>query len=248
MSTDSDKPSARNPTWSRDELIVTLDFYLRHSSSLSGKTSKEIIELSEFLNRLREQVGGSGDGKLRNVNGIYMKLMNFRRFDPDYSGAGLQRSEREDEVVWDLYSSRKEELRKLSDAIQSFVNLDNVDLVHEPVNVDEEDGEEGRLLTKIHRIRERNSHIIERKKRSVLKRPDELACEACGFDFSKAYGVHGEGFIECHYTKPVSEMRPGDRTRLQDLALVCSNCHRMIHRRRPWLSIGQLKSLINGIS
>jgi hypothetical protein len=33
-------------------------------------------------------------------------------------------------------------------------------------------------------------------------------------------------------------------TRLSDLALLCSNCHRMVHRRRPWLRLGQLTSLL----
>jgi 5-methylcytosine-specific restriction protein A len=28
------------------------------------------------------------------------------------------------------------------------------------------------------------------------------------------------------------------------LELVCSNCHRMIHRRRPWLTIEQLRSIL----
>ena len=29
-----------------------------------------------------------------------------------------------------------------------------------------------------------------------------------------------------------------------DLVPVCSNCHRMIHRRRPWLSVEQLRQLV----
>ena len=54
----------------------------------------------------------------------------------------------------------------------------------------------------------------------------------------------GEGFIECHHVTPVSELRAGTRTRLSDLAVVCSNCHRMLHRRRPWLTAAELRGLI----
>ena len=48
---------------------------------------------------------------------------------------------------------------------------------------------------------------------------------------------------ECHHTVPVSEYGSGARTQLRDLALVCANCHRMLHRRRPWLTIDELLRL-----
>ncbi|MCB9108740.1 MAG: HNH endonuclease [Anaerolineales bacterium] len=54
----------------------------------------------------------------------------------------------------------------------------------------------------------------------------------------------GSGFIEAHHTIPVSDMEPGQATRVEDIALICSNCHRMLHRTRPWLSIGMLKELL----
>ncbi|MEX2447811.1 MAG: hypothetical protein WD404_03595 [Solirubrobacterales bacterium] len=28
----------------------------------------------------------------------------------------------------------------------------------------------------------------------------------------------------------------------EDLALLCANCHRMVHAKRPWLSVEQLRS------
>ncbi len=33
-------------------------------------------------------------------------------------------------------------------------------------------------------------------------------------------------------------------SKLEDLVLVCSNCHRMIHRKRPWLSATELRGWI----
>ncbi|HBN30592.1 MAG TPA: hypothetical protein DD416_05065 [Rhodobacteraceae bacterium] len=68
--------------------------------------------------------------------------------------------------------------------------------------------------------------------------------EVCGFNFEDVYGERGNGFIECHHTKPVHEMQPHEKTKLSDLALVCPNCHRMIHAKRPWLTIDELRSLI----
>ena len=82
------------------------------------------------------------------------------------------------------------------------------------------------------------------KKERVLKENETLSCEVCGFDFVEVYGDHGYGFIECHHTKPVSELMVGERTKISDLSLVCSNCHRMIHKKRPWLSVKELKDVI----
>ncbi|WP_290370142.1 HNH endonuclease [Peribacillus sp. Bi134] len=50
--------------------------------------------------------------------------------------------------------------------------------------------------------------------------------------------------MEEHHTKPVSDMGETELTLVEDIALVCSNCHGMLHRKRPWFSINQLKQLL----
>jgi 5-methylcytosine-specific restriction protein A len=74
-----------------------------------------------------------------------------------------------------------------------------------------------------------------------------LACEVpgCGFDFAERYGKDGEGYSECHHTTPLFELRER-ATRLDEVALVCANCHRIPHRRRPWLKVNQLATLLGG--
>jgi hypothetical protein len=69
--------SMKNPKWSRDELILALDFYLDHYPSLPDKNTVELQELSRILNQLMNKLGHTGDSKYRNPNGVYMKLMNF---------------------------------------------------------------------------------------------------------------------------------------------------------------------------
>ena len=159
----------KNLDWSRDEHIVALDFYLRHTPSIPGKTSSEIAELSDFLNRLQLKIGGELPDKFRNTNGVYMKMMNFRRFDPEYEGKGLQRGNKDEGVVWDLFSSKPDELRKVSDTIRSFVSSDTTIPPKEVMSNDEEEGEEGQLLTRTHRYRERDTKLVKRKKERVLK-------------------------------------------------------------------------------
>ena len=59
-----------------------------------------------------------------------------------------------------------------------------------------------------------------------------MFCEICGFSFVDKYGDIGKDFIEAHHIKPVSEMKEGESTNINDLVMVCSNCHSMIHRRK----------------
>jgi 5-methylcytosine-specific restriction endonuclease McrA len=102
---------------------------------------------------------------------------------------------------------------------------------------------EGRQRYRMHRQRERDSRIARLAKRRRLSETGDLACDVCGFSFAKSYGEIGIGFIEAHHTIPVSQLSGRRKTKLAEIALVCSNCHRMLHRARPWLSVLKLKKL-----
>lgn len=234
--------ASRNPPWSRDELIVALEFYLTYRPSIPSKQSSQIRELSNLLNRLQALVGGQQSETFRNANGVYMKLMNFRRFDPGYEGVGLQRGNKDEAVVWARFAEKRDELKTVAASITSFVSSD-LDRIVE-IQDEEIEAEEGRLLTRVHLVRERNRAIVERKKEQTLSKHGRLSCEACGFDFEEAYGERGAGFIECHHTRALRELTPGSKTKLSDLALVTSNCHRMIHRSQPWLTIQAVKAIV----
>jgi 5-methylcytosine-specific restriction protein A len=82
------------------------------------------------------------------------------------------------------------------------------------------------------------------RRSTALARSGSLACEACGFDFARTYGERGHGYIECHHVEPLHVGGEGPRT-IHDLALVCSNCHRMIHAELPWLTPAQLRDIIH---
>jgi len=72
-------------------------------------------------------------------------------------------------------------------------------------------------------------------------------CAVCGFNFEETYGEHGRGFIEVHHLVPVSSLE-GERAVDPNLemSVLCSNCHRMIHRRRNSpLSLDQLRALVH---
>ncbi len=84
-------------------------------------------------------------------------------------------------------------------------------------------------LTKfvLHKRIERNQRLVRE-----VKRIHGYICEICGFDFSHLYGEIGVQFIEAHHLVPLSEIA-GKRVSLdpdKDFAVLCSNCHSMIHR------------------
>ncbi|MBS1511019.1 MAG: HNH endonuclease [Bacteroidetes bacterium] len=72
-----------------------------------------------------------------------------------------------------------------------------------------------------------------------------LKCEVCGFNFKDRYGVHGVDFIEVHHLKPLhTYIDPSLVNPKTDMAVLCANCHRMIHRNKNVpLTIDQLKEL-----
>jgi hypothetical protein len=68
-------------------------------------------------------------------------------------------------------------------------------------------------------------------------------CAVCGFDFTQAYGPWGQGFIHVHHIKPLAQVvREYKVDPVRDLRPVCPNCHAMIHKGDPVLTIKQLKN------
>lgn len=237
-----------NPDWVRDELILALDLYFeiefrRHRSEKNPK----IKELSEQLNALpihKEHLRGRD---FRNPTGVYMKLSNFLRFDPAYSGGWRNKGARLDEEVWNEYAPDLPRLQQTARAIKDVYKTLPTSHIEQDFDLDEE-FPEGKILTRLHRLRERKGTLVRRKKEQVIKEKGTLECEACGFDFQRCYGEIGRGFAECHHIIPLSELKAERKTKLSDLAIVCANCHRMLHKSRKWHSVSDLKNLLSARS
>jgi 5-methylcytosine-specific restriction enzyme A len=88
-----------NPCWARDELILALDAYFKHPDARGNKTHPEVIKLTKVLNQPPIHPQAPRGVEFRNPNGVSMKLANFLRFDPDYTGAGLKACNKLEEVV-----------------------------------------------------------------------------------------------------------------------------------------------------
>jgi 5-methylcytosine-specific restriction enzyme A len=164
----------------------------------------------------------------RNLNGVYMKLANFRAVDPLHTSQGkrgLSRGGNGVAELWEEFSNRGDELKLIASAIRVAAGDHALIAVAE-----QEEGiteaEEGRLLTRMHRVRERNRELVKRKRDAVLRETGRLACEACDFDFNDKYGEQGRGFIEVHHLLPLYALAPGSRTHMKDAPIAIAWCTR----------------------
>ena len=103
---------------------------------------------------------------------------------------------------------------------------------------------EGTEKYKLHKSLERDPTLGKKAKVVRLQTTGELRCDVCNFSFFEAYGELGQGFIEAHHTVPVSSLKGKRKTKLSEIVLVCSNCHKMLHAGKVLLSIKDLKSLL----
>jgi predicted HNH restriction endonuclease len=96
------------------------------------------------------------------------------------------------------------------------------------------DAVEGEAWEALVRHRKREHRLRQAKIADALRESgdERLRCQVpgCEFDFEAVYGATGAGYAHVHHLKPLSSRTEPERTRLADLAVVCANCHAMIHR------------------
>ena len=91
----------------------------------------------------------------------------------------------------------------------------------------------------------RKHERIERnyKLSSDAKKVHGYRCQACDFDFTEVYGILGHEYIEAHHLVPLATIQ-GKRVSLdpkKDFAVLCANCHRMVHRSEFFGDIQKFK-------
>ena len=133
---------------------------------------------------------------------------------------GLSEDEKKEDI-WRLFSNHfcedlKNEIEWPAENPKDFGELEGDKIIKEHIKIE---------------TSRRNGRIIRLAKvNAALKNNGRLNCECCNFDFLDTYGNIGSEFIECHHKQHISS---GERiTKIRDLALVCSNCHRMLHRKK----------------
>ncbi len=100
-----------------------------------------------------------------------------------------------------------------------------------------------RLVT--HLRVERSSIAAREAKRQHAERDPRCPCEVCGMSFAEVYGDHGALYIEAHHRQPLALLDEPRPPTPSDFALVCANCHRMLHRNREaTMTVEELAGLL----
>jgi 5-methylcytosine-specific restriction protein A len=238
----------RNPKWHRDEIILALDLYFAKGRGSIDYRNPKILELSKTLNSLPLFSDRPDREKFRNPNGVTLKLSNFLAFDPSYPGKGMTSGSKLDKEVFFEFKDHIASLHSIATQIKMIAA--DPELKGKIYEIEEDDltrkdsVQEGGILYKLHKVRERDPKIIKHKKELVYQMTGKLACEACIFEFEEFYGKIGTGFIECHHLTPLKTFKAESSTTLDDLALVCSNCHRMLHVGIDKISVSDLRNMI----
>ena len=229
-----------NPPWTRDEIILALELFFQAGMVALSDTDERVIALSDVLRSLPGNEFRARNPSFRNPAGVAFKLSNLQSVA---TGKGFANSSAVDLAVWKHFESRSAKVKEVAQLIRTFAAEAPLDF-----SLDDADVQfpEGIIITTIHRRRERNRKLRnallqDRRERGVL------ACDCCGITNSNTSKSLEDAIFEAHHLRPLSEV--GETiTRLPDVALLCANCHRSIHRliasTGRWPSVHDLRTAL----
>ncbi|MEU5428295.1 HNH endonuclease [Streptomyces olivoreticuli] len=243
----------RSPTWTWDELLLACSLVANNHWRELRQTDTQVAELSTLLRSLPlHSSQARAIPEFRSIGSVSRKTTDLATNRPGYPGKPT-RCGKLDKSVIAAFLEYPAELSAAASAIRK--GIASTDLSHIPEHPDEatEDGVtglEGRLLARWTLARERDPKLRRRKIAHAQRHGQLLRCEVCAFDFARSYGRLGEGYIEVHHVVPL-HISGLQETRLDDLALLCANCHRMCHRSHlgeSWRTPSGLRSVIEQAS
>ncbi|MBB5829790.1 HNH endonuclease [Micromonospora carbonacea] len=224
-----------NPDWTRDEIILACDLVLTNGWRQLDANDERVRALSELLQSPAIH-RGRRNPDFRNPAGVALKTYNIV--------ADSSNGNQLDKLVRQEFQDQPTEMQALAARIRELLREEaEAEPVSNDPDLDEMSAREGGVTLRAHLRRERNPKLRRQKLADAKRRGVAIACEVCGFDFQRVYGDRGRDYIECHHRTPL-HVSGETHTRLSDLALICSNCHRMAHRGSPWLTVEQLKALV----
>lgn len=230
--------------WTRDEIILATDLIRMNEWRGLDENRQDVRALSELLRAHPFHVEAARQNtKYRNPAGVARKTWDIASSHPDYRGTPTK-GNRIDALVLNDFLADPTGMARLASTIRehltSGVELHNL----HSEDLGDFEAPEGRMVTVMHLRRERDPKLRRKKLEGVLASGGTITCEVCCFNFGKTYGERGQDYIEVHHVLPLS-ISGETLTRLTDLALLCSNCHRVLHRTRPWMTPVELKKVVH---
>ena len=104
-------PPTREPTWSRDELILACDLVRENDWKGMGASDPRVQALSDLLQQLPIHPMELRGPKFRNPNGVGRKTWDISTHHPDYTGAPTNAGATDLEVLRD-FLEREDEMRQ----------------------------------------------------------------------------------------------------------------------------------------
>lgn len=234
-----------NPDWTRDETILALELYLACGASIPSGRDQRVIKLSERLRSLAIHPRGNRVESFRNPDGVSFKLQNLRQVA---SGKGLANVSKTDREVWAAFGGKPEEVARLAALIADVGSSPNAESL--PAVEADEEFFEGRLVTATHYRRER-SPKLRAKLLAARAKDGKLRCDGCAWTPGIIDALIADAAFEAHHLEPLAATGPR-QNRISDLALLCANCHRLVHRwialKGEWVDTGRIRELVNPAS
>ena len=234
-----------------DELIIVAYFLSKFSTKKeTNNTKSESYPPEEFKNRKWGELYTSlypllGDGRTAKT---FTSSINQTRDEFDMiEGHDSRTGHKKDKLTKKLqpfHDSLKDKSRaELWGMVEIILNNDDNQLAEEfGLMPSSTEFLEGKPKIKQHIERERSSGLVrEAKKRWQLETDNNIRCAVCDFSFQEQYGPLGVNMIEAHHRTPLNEIEGEIETKIEDLAPVCSNCHWILHRHTPMISISAFR-------
>lgn len=116
----------------------------------------------------------------------------------------------------------------------------------EIINEAEGDGV-GTSLEQAKRYRQHRSIERQSSHSRKVKKIQGTQCKGCELELADLYGPIAKDMIDAHHLVPLSSLNNGEVVRLdpkKDFAVLCPNCHRVIHRMGDCSDIDGLQKLV----
>lgn len=228
-----------NPVWSTEEVILALDLYFSAGGALEASDPR-VIKLSELLRSIPYHAKAAKKSSFRNADGVAFKLGNLHNLA---TGKGFPKVSKTDRKVWEDFGDDPGRVALVAEVIRE--GLPEVDAMSLDVDREEEFAE-GRLITARHFQRERSPQL-RHQLLELRKQVTSLRCELCECSAHPNLEEFSDAMFEAHHQIPLElGLR---KTKVADLALLCANCHRIVHRvmrtYRKWLTVEDVKHILN---
>lgn len=250
---------ARLPSPAREDITHSVSFPLRSGSFVMDEMAFDIIDddgITATLAPLRVSIRNSNhwielQDRLAAIAQDLLSIEEIRAKHPELAGAIERHGQALKAQVNSIDIRRAaDEVNVLQEKIFGLTNAGSATVLEAadakaPVEEEEIFGVEGKLLTRIHVYKERDRAFAARVKKYYRdKNGGKLICECCAMDPVVYYGETGERCLEAHHKVPIEQLQPDSITRVEEMAIVCASCHRIIHSKKPCLTIEELSQAI----